>query len=108
MMAAPASCRVATNRAPAPTSALVTWKLPLPTTPKTWSSPRRASSRPIASATRTVLFLSTGLVGGAGGRRAGELPRARRNRSAADQVVAGRCLLDDVVRLEEAHLLVDG
>ena len=46
-MAAPPSCRAATNRAPAATRALVTWKLPLPTTPKTWSTPcaRPASGR---------------------------------------------------------------
>ena len=35
IVAAPPSCRAATNRAPAATSALVTWKFPLPTTPKT-------------------------------------------------------------------------
>ena len=46
MLAAPPSWAAATNRAPAATSALVTWKLPLPTTPKTWSTPCAASARP--------------------------------------------------------------
>src|ERR671927_1122387 len=51
MVAAPPSCRAATNLAPCATSALVTWKLPLPTTPNTVSTPSRASSVPMASAT---------------------------------------------------------
>src|SRR2546421_2403493 len=52
MTAAPPSCRAATNRTPAAVSALVTWKLPLPTRPKARSAPRSASTRPTASATR--------------------------------------------------------
>src|SRR5919197_2009262 len=51
MVAAPPSCRAATNVAPCATSALVTWKLPLPTTPNTLSTPSPASSAPTASAT---------------------------------------------------------
>ena len=35
MLAAPPSCAAATNRAPAAIIVLVTWKLPLPTTPNT-------------------------------------------------------------------------
>src|ERR671914_2882102 len=55
MVAAPPSCRAATNLAPCAMSALVTWKLPLPTTPNTVSTPRRASSAPTASATVTIV-----------------------------------------------------
>src|SRR5437763_6466760 len=55
MTAAPPSCRAATNRTPAAVSALVTWKLPLPTRPKARSAPRSASTRPTASATRIAL-----------------------------------------------------
>ena len=51
IVAAPPSCRAATNRAPAATIALVTWKFPEPTTPKTWSIPAATSARPTASAT---------------------------------------------------------
>src|SRR6266511_4393964 len=51
MVAAPHSCRVATKRAPPAIRALVTWKLPLPTTPKTVSMPSEASALPTASAT---------------------------------------------------------
>src|SRR6266540_3276432 len=51
MVAAPHSCRAATKRAPPAARALVTWKLPLPTTPKTVSTPRPASALPTASAT---------------------------------------------------------
>src|SRR6266545_294380 len=51
MVAAPHSCLVATKRAPPAISALVTWKLPLPTTPKTVSMPSRARALPTASAT---------------------------------------------------------
>src|SRR5215210_7221127 len=107
MMAAPASCRVATNRAPAPTSALVTWKLPLPTTPNTWSRPRPASSRPIASATRIPVapfFERCGAPAAPGQTRA----RRAASSVAADELVGGGSLLDDPVLLEEAHLLVDG
>jgi hypothetical protein len=39
MLAAPFSCRAATKRAPREISALVIWKLPLPTRPKTVSTP---------------------------------------------------------------------
>src|SRR5947209_6290920 len=53
MTAAPPSCRAATNRTPAAVSALVTWKLPLPTRPKARSTPSPARTRPTASATRT-------------------------------------------------------
>src|SRR6059058_1442716 len=52
MTAAPPSCRAATNRTPAAVSALVTWKLPLPTRPKARSAPSPARTRPTASATR--------------------------------------------------------
>src|SRR5215471_13317262 len=55
MTAAPPSCRAATNGTPAAVSALVTWKLPLPTRPKTRSTPSPARTRPTASATRTGL-----------------------------------------------------
>src|SRR5919197_2914719 len=51
MVAAPHSCLVATKRAPPAISALVTWKLPLPTTPKTVSTPSEARALPTASAT---------------------------------------------------------
>src|SRR5579875_3936191 len=54
MVAAPPSCRAATYRAPPAIIALVRRKLPLPTTPKTWSAPRPASARPTASATVTA------------------------------------------------------
>src|SRR6266508_5891146 len=51
MVAAPHSCLVATKRAPPAISALVTWKLSLPTTPKTVSMQSRSRARPTASAT---------------------------------------------------------
>ena len=52
IVAAPPSCRAATNGTPAATSAFVTWKLPLPTTPNAWPTPSRASAaRRRASAT---------------------------------------------------------
>jgi hypothetical protein len=51
MLAAPPSCAAGTNRAPAATSAFVTWKLPLPTTPKTWSTPCSRRALPAAVAT---------------------------------------------------------
>ena len=49
MHAAPFSCRAATNRAPRATSAFVTMKFPLPTTPKMVSAPRSASAAATAS-----------------------------------------------------------
>src|SRR4051794_23787092 len=54
MVAAPPSWAAATNRAPPATRALVTWKFPLPTTPKTISTPCAARLSPTASATSTV------------------------------------------------------
>src|SRR3954466_989735 len=51
IVAAPVSCRAATYRAPAATIALVTSKLPEPTTPKTASTPARTSAAPTAAAT---------------------------------------------------------
>src|SRR5437762_2973144 len=54
MVAAPPSWALATNRAPPATRALVTWKFPLPTTPKTTSTPCAARLSPTASATSTV------------------------------------------------------
>src|SRR6478735_4093081 len=51
MQAAPPSWRAATNRAPRAIRALVTWKLPLPTTPNTVSAPRPVSTAPTASLT---------------------------------------------------------
>src|ERR1700745_4046632 len=53
MQTAPPSCRAATKRAPASRSALVTVRLPLPSRPKTTSTPCAASALPIASATST-------------------------------------------------------
>src|SRR4051794_10566893 len=52
MVTAPPSCRAATKPAPAPISALVTWKLPEPTTPKTWRTPSPARTSPTAAAPR--------------------------------------------------------
>ncbi len=49
MHAAPFSCRAATNRAPRATSAFVTMKFPLPTTPKMVSAPSSASAAATAS-----------------------------------------------------------
>src|SRR5215468_6228782 len=54
MQAAPPSWRAATNRAPRAISALVTWKLPLPTTPNTVLAPRSVSTAPAASLTSIV------------------------------------------------------
>ena len=54
IVAAPASCTAGTNRAPAATSALVTWKLPLPIRPNTCRTPACASVRPTTSATLTT------------------------------------------------------
>ncbi len=51
MVTAPPSCRAAVKVAPASTSALVTWKLPEPTTPNTCSTPAPASAPPTACAT---------------------------------------------------------
>src|SRR5262245_1095265 len=51
MQAAPPSWRAATKRAPWSIRALVTWKLPLPTTPNTISAPRPVSTAPAASLT---------------------------------------------------------
>src|SRR3954447_23731430 len=51
MVAAPPSWAVATNRAPAATIAFGAWKLPLPTTPKTWSTPCATRCPPMRSAT---------------------------------------------------------
>src|SRR5712691_8542973 len=52
MHAAPPSCRAATYRAPWLIRALVTWKLPLPTTPNTVSTPSPARVAATASVTR--------------------------------------------------------
>src|SRR5262245_4976224 len=52
MQIAPFSSRAATNRAPASRSALVTVRLPLPSSPNTASTPSPASALPTASATR--------------------------------------------------------
>ena len=49
--AAPHSCLAATNRAPLAIRALVTWKLPLPTSPNTVSAPSPARVAPTASLT---------------------------------------------------------
>src|SRR5579862_5101092 len=46
------------KRAPCAVSALVTWKLPLPTTPKTVRTPASASALPTASATVTRAAMS--------------------------------------------------
>src|SRR5215813_5136058 len=46
MAAAPPSCRAAVNGTPFARSALVTWKLPLPTTPKACPTPRPARTDP--------------------------------------------------------------
>src|SRR4051794_37983275 len=54
MVAAPPSWAAATNRAPPATRALVTWKFPLPTTPKTTLTPCAARLSPTDSATSTV------------------------------------------------------
>src|SRR4051794_22118929 len=51
IVAAPVSCRAATYRAPAAIIALVTSKLPEPTTPKTASMPARTRAAPTAAAT---------------------------------------------------------
>src|ERR1700747_2973865 len=67
MPAAPPSCRAATNRAPPAMRALVTWKLPLPTTPNTVVAPRRVRTVPTASLTRIQ-------AAGAGPPRRGERP----------------------------------
>src|SRR4051812_992079 len=53
MLAAPFSWAAGTNLAPAASSALVTRKLPLPTTPNTVRTPHPASARPTACATIT-------------------------------------------------------
>src|SRR3954464_8422471 len=53
MQTAPPSWRAATKRAPASRSALVTVRFPLPSRPKTTSTPCAARARPIASATST-------------------------------------------------------
>src|SRR5437764_2586216 len=53
---APPSWRAATNWAPEDTIALVTTKLPLPMSPNTCGGPRRASARPTASATCTLVL----------------------------------------------------
>ncbi len=51
MQAAPSSWRAATKRAPPSRSALVTTRLPEPSTPKTTRTPAAASAAPTASAT---------------------------------------------------------
>ncbi len=51
IVAAPLSCRAATNGTPAARSAFVTWKLPLPTTPNACPTPSRASASPTNWAT---------------------------------------------------------
>src|SRR5690625_3227589 len=51
MHAPPISWREAVNCTPALMSALVMWKLPLPTTPNTWPAPAIAKVLPTASAT---------------------------------------------------------
>src|SRR3954453_3564825 len=53
MQVAPHSSRAATKRAPASRMALVTVRLPLPSRPKTVSTPSATSALPIASATST-------------------------------------------------------
>src|SRR5580765_3131240 len=65
MVVAPPSWRAATKRAPSATIAPVTWKLPEPTTPKTWSTPARTSARPTASETFTA-YLGSALDEGDG------------------------------------------
>src|ERR671931_1041138 len=55
MQTAPHSWRAETKRAPASRIALVTVRLPLPSRPKTVSTPSATSALPIASATRTRL-----------------------------------------------------
>src|SRR3954470_16715523 len=55
MVVAPPSWRAATKRTPCRTRALVTWKLPLPTTPKAVVTPSEATARPAASATFIVV-----------------------------------------------------
>src|SRR5512138_507675 len=60
MLAAPPSCAAGTKRAPAAISALVTWKLPLPTTPNTQPTPWAASARPTTSATLVPVRVSLG------------------------------------------------
>src|ERR1700688_2797974 len=89
MTAAPPSWRAGMKRAPCSVSALVTWKLPLPTTPKTVFTPAsRARAVPIQCATvpRVVIAASAGDEGedarrGAGaaddGQRGGDDDRAR-------------------------------
>ena len=52
MLAAPPSCRAATNGTPAARRALVMAKLPLPTTPNACPTPSCASVRPTSSETR--------------------------------------------------------
>src|SRR3954453_23373291 len=54
MQIAPPSCRAAKKRAPASRIALVTVRLPLPSSPKTVSTPSATSALPIASATSTA------------------------------------------------------
>src|SRR4051812_28904072 len=54
MVAAPHSCRVATNGTPPARNALVTSKLPLPTTPNACAAPRPASVAPTNSAVFTA------------------------------------------------------
>src|ERR1044072_4234521 len=51
MQVAPHSCRAETKRAPASRIAFVTVRLPLPSSPKTVSTPWATSALPIASAT---------------------------------------------------------
>jgi hypothetical protein len=50
IVAAPPSCRAATYGTPPARSAFVTWKLPLPTTPKACPTPSSARARPTSSA----------------------------------------------------------
>src|SRR5690606_27249370 len=66
MHAAPISWRAAVNGTPASISAFVTWKLLLPTTPKTCDAPSSAIVRPTASAIviRSVIVCSLLVPGG--------------------------------------------
>ena len=79
MLAAPPSCAAATYRAPAATIALVTWKLPLPTTPNTWSMPCvPTSSRPTRSATVSAISARRAPARGTGCRSRRRSAAARR------------------------------
>src|SRR3954449_5188700 len=101
MVAAPPSCRAATYRAPAATIALVTAKLPDPTTPKTCETPHRTSAAPTASATFMKRRSPAFHEGQHAGRRAGTgHDRQRRG----DEQDAGRRQLGQVLQLREPVL----